>query len=60
MEGPTLSGTVMGASPLNIEGRQAVGSGGWHQLRRCYKGAEYLCQSSKIIQIEFTQIGANT
>ena len=32
-----------GAPPLALEGRQAVVSGGWHQLHQCCKDAEYLC-----------------
>ena len=59
MEGPTLAGAGMGATPLDLEGWQAVGSGGWHQLCRCCKGAEYLCQSSKIIKIDCTKIVTN-
>ena len=43
MEGPTLAGAGTGAPQLVLEGRQAAGSGGWHQLRRCCKDAEYLC-----------------
>ena len=39
-------GTGMGAPPLALEGRQAVGSGSWYQLRWCCKGADYLCQRS--------------
>ena len=60
MEVPTLAGTVTGAPPLSLEGRQVVRSGGWHQLFRCFKGAEYLCCSRKIVQIDCTQIGTNT
>ena len=60
MEGPTLVGSGMGAPPLALEGRRAVGSGGWHQLRRCCKGAEYLCRSIKIIQTDCKKIGTNT
>ena len=59
MEGPTLSGSGIGAPPLALEGRQAVVNGDWHQLRWCCKGANYLCWSSKIIQIGCTQIGTN-
>ena len=59
-EGPTLAGAGTVAPPLALEGRRAAGSGGWHQLRRCCKGTEYLCQSSKIIQIGCIQIGTNT
>ena len=50
----------MGAPPLAIEGRWAVGSGGWHQFFRCCKGVEYFCRSRKIIQIDCTQIVTNT
>ena len=39
-DGPTLSGAGMGAPPLALEGRRAVGSGGWEKLRRSCKGAE--------------------
>ena len=39
-EGPALEGAGTGAPPLDLEGRRAVGSGGWHQLRRFCKGAE--------------------
>ena len=53
-------GTGTGAPSLALEGRRYVGSGGYHQLRWCCKGAEYLCCSSKIIQIECTQIETNT
>ena len=60
MEGPMLAGTGTGAPPLALEGRQVVGSGGWHQFHRCCKGADYLCQSSKIIKIDCTKIGTNT
>ena len=45
--------------PLALEGRRAVGSGGWHQLSRCCKGAEYLCLSSLIIQMYCTKIVTN-
>ena len=31
MEGLALAGAGTGAPPLAIEGRRAVGSGGWHQ-----------------------------
>ena len=34
-DGPTLAGAGTGAPPLALEGQRAVGSGGWHQLRRC-------------------------
>ena len=60
MEGLTLAGAGTGAPPLALEGQRAVESGGWHQLHRCCKGAEYLCRRSKKIQIECTQIGTNT
>ena len=50
----------MGDPPLALEGPWAVGSSGWHQLRRCCKGAGYLFQRSKIIQIDCTKIGTNT
>ena len=60
LDGPTLEGAGTGAPPLDLEGRRAVGSGGWHQLRQCCKDAEYLCRISKIIQIECTRIGTNT
>ena len=60
MEGPTLDGSGTGAPPLALEGQRAAGSGGWHQLCWCCKGAEYLCQSTKIIQIGCTKIGTNT
>ena len=53
-------GAGMGAPPLTLEGRRAVGRSGWNQLHRCCKGAEYWGRSSKIIQIDFTQIGTNT
>ena len=59
-DGPTLAGARTGVPPLALERRRAVGSGGWHQLRRCCKGVDYLCRSSKIIQIDCTQIGTNT
>ena len=57
--GPTLAGARTGVPPLALEGRRLVGGGGWHQLHWCCKGAEYLCRSSKIIQIDCTQIGTN-
>ena len=57
--GSSTIGAVTGSPPLALEGRQAVGSGGWHQLFRCCKGAEYFYRSSKIIQIYFTKIGNN-
>ena len=53
-------GDGTGAQPLALEGRRAMGSGGWHQLCRGCKDAEYLCRRGKIIQIECTQIGTNT
>ena len=56
----SLAGTGTGAPPLALEGLQAVGSGGWHQLRRCCKGADNLCWSRKIIQIGCKQIRTNT
>ena len=58
--GSSAMGSVTGVPPLALEGRRAVGSGGWHQLRRCYKDAKYLCRISKIIQIQCTKIGTNT
>ena len=45
-------GIGTGAPPLDIEGMWAMGSGGWHQLRRCFKDMECFCWRSKIIQIE--------
>ena len=57
--GRATIGAGTGAPTLALEERRAVGSGGWHQLHRCCKGAEYLCRSSKIIQIDCTQIGTN-
>ena len=48
-DGPTLAGAGTGAPPLDLEGQRAAGSGGCHQLRWYCKGAEYLCQSNKII-----------
>ena len=38
-DGPTVACAVTGAPPLALEGQRAVGSGGWHQLRWCCKGA---------------------
>ena len=32
---------VTGVPPLALEGRRVVGSGVWHQLCQCCKGAEY-------------------
>ena len=58
-DGPTLSSAGTGAPTLDLEGRRAVGSGGWHQLNWCYKGAEYLCRSRRIIKIDCKQIGTN-
>ena len=58
--GLTLEGARTGVLSLALEGRQAVGSGGWQQLRWCCKGAEYLCRIRKIIQIDCTQIRTNT
>ena len=60
MEGPKLAGSGTGAPPLNLEGRKNVGSGGWHQLLWCCKGAEYLYQSSRTIKIGRTQIVTTT
>ena len=57
--GTDVSRRRIGAPTLALEGRQEVGSGGWHQLPRCRKGAEYLCWSRKIIQIYCTKIGTN-
>ena len=54
--GSATIGTGTGASPLALEGRQAVGSGGWHQFYLCCNGEEYLCRSRKTIQIDCTQI----
>ena len=48
-------GTGTSDPPLALEGRRAVVSGDWHQLSWCRKGARYLCQSRKIIQIEYTK-----
>ena len=55
-----LAGARTGAPPLALEGRRAVGSGGWNQFCRFCKGADYLCQSRKIIEKDCKQIGANT
>ena len=60
MEGPMLAGAGRGAPPLALEGWQTVGSGGWYQLRWFFKGAEYLCWSRKIVQIDCTRIRTNT
>ena len=38
--GSTTIGAGTGAPPLALEGKMSVGSGGWHQLIRCCKGAE--------------------
>ena len=59
MEVTTLAGSGTGAPPLDLEVWRTVGSGGWYQLRWCCKGAEYLCRSSKIIQIDCTKIRTN-
>ena len=59
-DGPTLAGARTGALTLDLEGRRAMGSFDWNQLRLCCKGAEYLCQRRKIIQIDCTQIRTNT
>ena len=53
-------GSGTGAPPLDLDGRRAMGSCDWHQLRRCCKDADYLCRRSKILQIECTRIGTNT
>ena len=58
-DGTMLAGSGTGAPPLDLEGRRAVGSGGWNQLRWRCKGAEYLCWIRKIIQIYCAQIGTN-
>ena len=58
--GSTTIGTRTGEPSLAIEGRWVVGSSGWHQSRRCCKGAEYFCWIRKIIQIDCTKIGNNT
>ena len=47
MEGPELAGVGTGVPSLALEGRQAVGSGGWYQLRRYFKGVECLCKIRK-------------
>ena len=49
-------GARIGAPSLALEGWRAMRSVSWHQLCRCCKYAEYLCQRSKIIQIDCTQI----
>ena len=59
-DGRTLAPAGTGVPPLDLEVRRAMGSGGWHQLRWCCNDAEYLCQRSKIIQIEYTRIRTNT
>ena len=56
---PTLAGAVTGAPPLALKGKQAVGSGGWHQFCWCCKGVDYLYWSTKIIQIDCTKIKTN-
>ena len=60
MEGPTLAGAGTGAPPLALERRRAVGSGGWQKFCRCCKDVDYLCRSSKMIQIDCTKIVTNT
>ena len=60
MEGPTLAGAGTGAPPLALERRRAVGSGGWQQFFWCCKDVDYLCRSSKMIQIDCTKIVTNT
>ena len=40
-------GSRTGAPPLALEGRQAMGSGGWHQFCWWCKDTEYLCRRSK-------------
>ena len=47
-------GAKTGEPPLDLGMRRAMGSGGWRQLRRCCKDAEYLCRRRRIIQIECT------
>ena len=51
----TAMGAGIGAPPLPLEGRRAMRSGSWHELFRCCKDAEYLCQRRKIIQMECTK-----
>ena len=58
--GSSTIGDEIGVPQLALEERRAVGRGGWQQFRWFCKGAEYLCQSNKIIQIDCTQIGTNT
>ena len=58
-DGPTLAGAETVAPPLTFEGRRDVGSGGWNQLRQCFKGTESFFRSSKIIQIDCTKIRTN-
>ena len=47
------------APPLDLEGPQAVVSGVGHQLIWFCNDVECLCWSSRIIQIDCTQIGTN-
>ena len=58
--GSATMGAGTGAPPLAIDRRQDMGRGVWRQLCQCCKDADYLCQRSKIIQIECTGIGTKT
>ena len=49
-------GARTGAPQLALGRRRAMWSGSWHELCQCCKDAEYLCQRSKIIQIECPEI----
>ena len=46
--GTTLAGAGTEVPPLALEGRRAVGSGGWHQFRWSCKGAESRARSISV------------
>ena len=68
-DGQTLAGSGTGAAPLAPEQEchhWLLRGGGWWEavaVANCFgatRGAEYLCQSSKIIQIDCRQIRTST
>ena len=52
--GSATMGAGTGAPSFALEERRSMGSGGWRQLHRCCKDAEYFFWKRKIIQIECT------
>ena len=45
--GRATIGAGTGAPPLCLEGRKAVGSSGWYQLRQCCKEEDYFLAKQK-------------